>query len=492
MAQYRDKRDFDEELQYLRALEKENALLKIQSSVLGSIILYPELFDLCSEKLTERHFFTYSYSRAFAWFAKMNYEMRKWNTDYVTAQFSNLGIIVSVSDLVMDSDYDMFHQSVDFLVEERDRLDLAMMFGSGSTVLDWLKKDSPGKVKATIVEALDTNTLITGNKTRDAQILEVIQEINKVQLGIQSSWKGFNDSLPGFRGGELGIIAGRPGHGKTRRTLELLLALAQQGEPVLFCSFELTKKRIIQQVLSIMTGISSSRIAGAQAENPISDSEKLEIITAGSKLSELPFFFTDYSDTTTNWPIISNAIRRYSKDKGVKVVGLDYIQLMYSGNPSMDRMYVTRYNEIANSLAVFCKATGMDIVAAAQLKREVDDKPMKRSSSAGDVQHCSAFEQCADWMINLWRPYSAGIMEDANGNPFGKTSTEFIIVKNRPFDIITSFWETNEDYEDQPVSNSGSNSFPSSAPSKSLYSYVDNTYARIEGGRIDDDAEVPF
>jgi hypothetical protein len=65
-----------------------------------------------------------------------------------------------------------------------------------------------------------------------------------------------------------------------------------------------------------------------------------------------------------------------------------------------------------------------------------------------DLKEAGAFEQDADKVVNLWRPTSCGVERDEEGREYTKSETEWIIVKNRRFDIIGSFWTGR-----QPASN---------------------------------------
>ena len=147
--------------------------------------------------------------------------------------------------------------------------------------------------------------------------------------------------------------------------------------------------------------------------------------------------------------MISRVIRRYKRDFGVKVFGLDYIQIIHSGIDKIDNGNILhRLTRVSNDLFMFCNATELDCIACAQLGRQVEAKPLKRPTSMSDLKEAGAFEQDADKVVNLWRPTSCGVIQDEEGRDYKKSETEWIIVKNRRFDIIGSFWTGRE-----PVSN---------------------------------------
>jgi len=176
------------------------------------------------------------------------------------------------------------------------------------------------------------------------------------------------------------------------------------------------------------------------------------VVQAGQELHALPLYVIDSIESTRQLPQIIRAVRRYQGDFGVKVFGLDYIQLLYSGKAKVDSSdMLRRLTDVSQDLAAFLKVSALDCIACAQLGRQVEHRADKRPTSMSDLKEAGAFEQDADLVAGLWRPAQHGI-EAENGQKYPITATEWIVLKNRPYDIFDSIWTgLEEEPINQPV-----------------------------------------
>jgi len=411
--------------------------LHVESSIIGTLFCWPDYFEKASLQLKPEMF--KHYKKAFRWMCKQFDEQRSWDIQIVTAMFGN------VSDLITAAEPETLPSAIAFLIEEYNREQDIATYIAAAAMLDG--QDVADARQYVMSRITDNPATVEDERRRGDKIKEALDSIEDMDNGVPVSIEDWNEKLGGFKGSELTFLGGRPGTGKTRQAISLLLDLAKQDCPTLFVSVEMPERAVYLECLSIMTGIDKYRMMRGGLELY----EVRECTEAAKKLALIPFHIVDFKQATNKFSMISRVARRYKRDFGVKAFGLDYIQIVHSGIDKIDNGNILqRLNRVSNDLSMFVKGTDLDCIACAQLGRQVESKPLKRPTSMSDLKEAGAFEQDADKVVNLWRPTSCGVERDKEGREYKKSETEWIIVKNRRFDIIGSFW-TGRDV--QPASN---------------------------------------
>jgi replicative DNA helicase len=417
--------------------------IHVEASIIGTLFSWPDGFEKASLHLKPEMF--KHYGSAYRWMLKQFDEQRSWDIQICAANFGD------ITDLIVASEPETLMSAIAYLAEEYQvERHLAIYGFAYAAMLDrqnnQYKQYHPSEIWEEVQSQITDNPApIEDERRRGDKIKEALDSIEDMDNGVPVSIEDWNEKLGGFKGSELTFLGGRPGTGKTRQAISLLLDLAKQGTPTLFVSIEMPERKVYLECVSIMTGIDKYRMMRGGLELH----EVRECTQAGIELSKLPFYILDYRQATNKWTMISRVVRRYKRDFGVKVFGLDYIQIIHSGIDKIDNGNILhRLTRVSNDLFMFCNATDLDCIACAQLGRQVEAKPLKRPTSMSDLKEAGAFEQDADKVVNLWRPTSCGVERDEEGREYKKSETEWIIVKNRRFDIIGSFWTGR-----QPASN---------------------------------------
>lgn len=442
--------------------------LHVESSIIGTLFCWPDYFEKASLQLKPEMF--KHYKKAYRWMCKQFDEQRSWDIQIVTAMFGN------ISDLITAAEPETLQSAIAFLIEEYNREQDAATYIAAAAMLDG--QDVAEARNYVLSRITDNPAPVEEERRRGDKIKEALDSIEDMDNGVPVSIEDWNEKLGGFKGSELTFLGGRPGTGKTRQAISLLLDLAKQDCPTLFVSVEMPERAVYLECLSIMTGIDKYRMMRGGLENY----EVKECTEAAKKLALIPFHIIDFKQATNKFSMISRVARRYKRDFGVKAFGLDYAQIVHSGIDKVDNGNILqRLTRVSNDLSMFVKGTELDCIACAQLGRQVESKPLKRPTSMSDLKEAGAFEQDADKVVNLWRPSACGVERDEEGREYKKSETEWIIVKNRRFDIIGSFWTGRE-----PVSNQ----FPvKQEPAQPKY----DTAVPAQAGRENLEAgEVPF
>ena len=150
------------------------------------------------------------------------------------------------------------------------------------------------------------------------------------------------------------------------------------------------------------------------------------------EIENLPLFI--YERNTNGMSGFKEMCRKHVKEKGVKVIFVDYLQLLnstrYRNNRELEIGYISReLKNIARELTI-C------VVATSQLSRSVEQRGGERKPILSDLRESGSIEQDADKVIFLYRPTYYGIVLDEDGNST-QYLMELILAKNRNGPLTT-------------------------------------------------------
>lgn len=246
-----------------------------------------------------------------------------------------------------------------------------------------------------------------------------------VKTGIQSKFKKLRDKLS-YHPSDLIIVAARPGMGKTALVLNEAKHIAKQNIPVGFFSLEMSEMQLIGRLVAEEFGIESNRIK----EDNLTPSEKQVLRKEGYKIANLPIYIHDEGGLT----IMSakTIIGKWVRQNGVKIVFLDYLQLMngFGNNKNGNREQEISY--ISRTLKAVAKEFDIPIIALSQLSRAVETRGGSKRAMLSDLRESGAIEQDANVVMFIYRPEYYHI-EEWDDDERGPTAnqTEIDIAKNR-------------------------------------------------------------
>ena len=197
----------------------------------------------------------------------------------------------------------------------------------------------------------------------------------------------------GKDGGELWIIAGRPGMGKTALMLNMLDTDAKQGKKGLFFSLEMKKQILVERLLAIETGIHlypNIRMGDLDAD------ELQEIKNTLGVFKHYPIFL----DTSfiASLEYLEMMIRKYKYSEDIEVVYVDYVQLL----AERDADATQALGRISRRCKLLAEEYDIPIVIASQLNRLVEVRTNKRPILS-DLRQSGNLEEDADIVLGLYR-----------------------------------------------------------------------------------------
>jgi len=213
--------------------------------------------------------------------------------------------------------------------------------------------------------------------------------------GVPSGFPDLDHLTAGFQNSDLIIIAARPSMGKTALALNIAYHAAYKPQvPVAFFSLEMSKEQLVRRLLSSIGEVDASNLRRAFLNNM----EWANLQTAAGFLLDCPIFIDD-TPAATVLDIRAKA-RRLKADGKLGMVVIDYLQLMRGRHDAPSREQ--EISEISRSLKALAKELNVPVVALSQLNRRVEERPNKRPQLA-DLRESGAIEQDADVIIFIYR-----------------------------------------------------------------------------------------
>ncbi|MBQ9361905.1 MAG: replicative DNA helicase, partial [Bacteroidaceae bacterium] len=249
--------------------------------------------------------------------------------------------------------------------------------------------------------------------------------------GLSSGFDKLDKITSGWQNSDLIIIAARPAMGKTAFVLSMAKNMAvDQKIPVAMFSLEMSNVQLVNRLIVNVCEITGEKIKSGQ----LAPYEWEQLDTKITELLHAPFYIDD-TPSLSVFELRTKA-RRLVRDYGVKVIIIDYLQLMNASG----MYYNSRQEEvstISRSLKGLAKELNIPIIALSQLNRSVEQRVGNSENNSdskrpqlSDLRESGAIEQDADMVCFIHRPEYYKIYKDSYGNDL-RGIAEIIIAKHR-------------------------------------------------------------
>lgn len=276
-----------------------------------------------------------------------------------------------------------------------------------------------------------------GNLKRSSETAQelVIQAKNRIQeiankeglSGIPTGFDKLDKLTSGWQPSDLIIVAARPGMGKTALTLSMAKNIAvNQNIPVAFFSLEMASVQLITRLISSETELSSEKLRTGKLEKH--EWEALNVRVKG--LEKAPLFIDD-TPSLSIFDLRAKA-RRLASQHGIKLIVIDYLQLMTAGGGQKGGNREQEISMISRNLKALAKELNVPVIALSQLSRAVETRGGSKRPLLSDLRESGAIEQDADIVSFIYRPeyYKIDEWDDEERTPT-EGQAEFIIAKHR-------------------------------------------------------------
>ena len=270
---------------------------------------------------------------------------------------------------------------------------------------------SLGEVLVPTIDEIETNASHDGGLT-----------------GIPTGFRELDELTHGFSGGQMIIVAARPAMGKSTLALDFARSAAvTNGMTAAFFSLEMGRNEIAMRLLSAEARIQFQDLR----KGDIRDEDWDKMSLAVDRLNEVPLFIDDSPNMSLME--IRAKCRRLKQRNNLKLIVLDYLQLLSSGKRVESRQQ--EVSEFSRTLKLLAKELDVPIIALSQLNRGSEQRTDKRPQ-VSDLRESGSIEQDADMVLLLHRDE----VYDKESPRAGEA--DIIVAKNRAGptrDIVVAF-----------------------------------------------------
>lgn len=224
------------------------------------------------------------------------------------------------------------------------------------------------------------------------RILNLLKDNPNALSGVQTKYSSIDKLLVGMGKGDLVIIGGRPGMGKTSFAMNIATNVAKTTDKnIAVFSLEMSSEQLVARMLGSEGMIDSNTMRTGR----LSDDDWRHLAEAASVLSRTNINIDDSSNSTPS--TIRAKLRRLDN---IGLIVIDYLQLMYPDKPSDNR--VKDIADITRSLKLIAKDFEVPVILCSQLARGTESRKEKQPVLS-DLRDSGAIEQDADIVLFLYR-----------------------------------------------------------------------------------------
>lgn len=235
--------------------------------------------------------------------------------------------------------------------------------------------------------------------------------------GLSTGFDELNKRTGGFHGGELILIAGRPGMGKSTFAVNIAEhASINDKQTVAIFNLEMPREQIVNRIICSQAQVNTGKLRNGEINSD--DWEKIGEVV--NRVANAPMYIDDTASVTVSQ--IRAKCRRLKQTKNLALIVIDYLQLMQSsGRPESRQQEIS---EISRSLKILAKELDVPVIALSQLSRANESRSDKRPMLS-DLRESGAIEQDADMVMFLYRD------DYYNKDSEEKNIAECIVAKHR-------------------------------------------------------------
>jgi len=281
------------------------------------------------------------------------------------------------------------------------------LYLGANKVMAALGNDPIGNLPAALVAVTDTvdaagKRLHRGDQLAAIHITDYLPTLFDEMEGratspdnrVWSGFKGLDALLEGSQAGHMVLIAARPAMGKSAFALNVADNCASNGVPAMFVSLEMTRMEVATRLLTSRCAIPLS----ALRQRHLTEEQWAQLDCTQEVIGDLPLYIEDRPSLTL--PELLQEVRRLVDSNGVRVVVIDYLQLLRMGGRQADRYQ--EVSEISRAIKVAAMELGIVVFALCQLNRGLEQRKDKRPILS-DLRESGSLEQDADAVIMLYR-----------------------------------------------------------------------------------------
>lgn len=310
-----------------------------------------------------------------------------------------------------------------------ERATARRLFAAGQAIMDMAR--SQGSLAAQVAQAQQSlyDLTIQQEEPDVVSYTDALGEVfiemqdrldGKKAIGLMFGLTKLDEIVQGLRPGNLVVVAGKPGTGKTVMGTGIADKICiREGKSALIFSLEMSKAELAKRALAATSGVSKNRIESGEALSNGEEKAKMEAAVhrmhhSGVRICEKP---------ALTFSRICNIARFNHRASPLDLIVVDYLTLI---RPDEGSRFSTRSAEIGSFTRGFkalAKELGIPIIILCQLNRAMDSRAGDARPKMSDLRDSGEIEQDADVIIMAYRDEKSE--QGANG------ITEIDVVKCR-------------------------------------------------------------
>lgn len=426
-----------------------------ERAVVGACLASPDTIGEMSAKLTPEDFTSPALAAIFSTLVALHGEGRKPSVESVIAALGNgevepgLFLRPYLEHLRRSSFMLRLFPLGDAVGVIREAAQRRLLAGVGSTLLG--AQGLPRTVSAIVADALERLDDIAAQSRQSARLsydamsaaTAALDFADNSAKAITTGLTDLDRMLGGWPRGELSVLAGRPGMGKSAVATSCLIQAAKRKNGAMFFSLEMTKKQLGSRIIADAAWSWDDPIYYQDiARRELNDRQFRRAKDALGFLKDLPIVIEEERGLTIS-DVTARARKQAAKwdheGGSLDVVFVDHMLLVrpssrYAGNR------VREVAEISDGLAALAKELNCAVVALCQLNRGVEGREVKRPTLS-DLRDSGAIEEDASTVTFIYRP-AYYLEQQRSENPDqeakrlaslyqSKNDLELIVAKNR-------------------------------------------------------------
>ena len=422
--------------------------IEAEKSVLAACLLNPEAVDDIATKLKPEDFFRPAHQRIFEGILDLNVRHIPVDQIALAERLAAMGQLEAVGGRaylveLANNTLSLTNWRSHTEIVKRTAVLRELIFAS--VKINAMAYDAPDDLNEVVEDAEKTLFNVTQKRVSSTfenitdllqQAFDDIDELvnNKSHMaGVPTGFADVDKLFWGLRGGDLLILAARPGVGKTSFALNLATNAAKSGATVAMFSLEMGANQLVQRILC-----SEARVnLGSLRAGNLQEGDWASIVDASAALSNLELYIDDTPGLTLLE--MRAKARRQLRDCEKGLIIVDYLQLMQPPSNRRDGNRAVEVAEISRGLKVLAKELNVPLLALSQLSRAVEQRGNKRPQLS-DLRESGSIEQDADIVMFIDRSMDEIEAEMDGRPPLG--TAELIVAKHRngaTKDITLSF-----------------------------------------------------
>ncbi len=419
--------------------------VEAEQSVIGSMIMDREAIVIAAELITGEDFYNKQYGVVFSAMVELNDTgcpvdlvtlQDKLREKDVPPEVSSLEFIRDLITAVPTSANIRYYANI---VAEKSTLrrlirlneELANTCYAGNEPLESILEQAEKKI-FDLVQRRNTGTFIPIRQI----VLEAMERIEKASrtkgnvTGVATGFIDLDYKTAGFQPSDLILIAARPSMGKTAFVLNIAEYVAfKQNMTVAMFSLEMSREQFVNRLFSMEARVDSQHIRTGN----LNDSEWESLIESAGVIGRSNLIIDD--TPAISIPELRSKCRKYKLEYDLKMVIIDYLQLMSGSGGRNTESRQQEISEISRSLKALARELQVPVVALSQLSRAVEQRPEHRPMLS-DLRESGAIEQDADVVMFLYRD------DYYNPDTEKKGIMEVILAKQRngPIGTVELVW----------------------------------------------------